>query len=512
MGRHRGRRHASALVLGAVLLALPAAPGTAGVEHTTGDTRVRLSGWLDVWNVIRLHDDTRHEDPSTTLSLAFQATHAERFRLVARVDAGFDGKVGNPSGSNPVLPIDEIYTNRDLFLDFDEVYLETFLENVEVRIGAQKVSWGQLDEIQPTDHLNPEDQTEFFFRPELERKIAVPGLRLLGFQGPWTIDFVWNPVHIAYRFPNERDRWFPPLLAVPDVVDTSLGAVPARTRYLDLDRPARTLAHSDVGVRLTRFWRGGEFSLSLFHGFDKTATFGARTTADVSPTGNPAAPVDIRADIEIFPTLHRITALGFDMAIPVWLLALRAEVAWITGRFHSTLLQEELTSGEGALQVVEEAAMRVAAGGSAERVDVPLGAAALERDMLHYGVGIDFVISELLSERLVGTTALAGSFILLQLLEEVIFDHDERLIVNAVEHSLGFTYRQSFFDERLRGELKLAYIPNHGDYYVWPQVTYKIRPRCHLLLGARIIGGTRTQRVGQYRDHDGVRLGLRVFL
>lgn len=507
-GSYRPRILARALVLGTIL----AAPSAAATELTLGDTHVGLSGWLDVWDVIRLDDDTPHEDPSTTLTLAFQATHAKRFRLVARVDAGFDGKIGAPGGTNPVLPLDEIYTDRDLFLDFDEVYLETYLENVEVRIGAQKVSWGQLDEIQPTDHLNPEDLTEFFFRPELERKIAVPGIRVLGFRGPWTIDFVWNPLYTAYRFPNERDRWFPPLLDIPDVVETSIGPLPAHTRYLEIDRPARTLAHSDVGGRLTRFWRGGEFSLSLFHGFDKAATFGARTTADVTPTGDPAAPVDVLADIEIFPTLHRITALGFDMAIPVWLLALRAEFAWITGRFHPTLLQEELTSGEGALQVVEEAAMRVADSNVAERVNVPLGPAELERDMLQYGIGIDFVISELLSEELTGTTALAGTFILLQILDDVIFDHDSRLISDAVEHTLGFTYRQSFRDERLRAELKLAYVPNHGDYYVWPQLTYKVRPRCHLLLGARFIGGTRTQRIGQYRDYDGVRLGIRVFL
>ncbi len=495
-----------------VLNAMCATATASAAALALGDTDVDLGGWVDVWNVIRLDDDTPHEDPSTRFTLAFQATHTKRFRLVARIDGGFDGKVGDPRGSNPVLPLDEVYPNRDLFLDFDEVYLETFFESLEVRVGLQKISWGQLDEIQPTDHLNPEDQTEFFFRPELERKIGIPALRILGFRGPWTLDFVWSPTYTAYRFPNEKDRWFPPLLRIPSVVETSLGPLPTRTRYLDVDPPAWTLANSDVGIRLTRFWRGSEFSLALFHGFDKTATFGVRTTANVTPTGIPARPADILASVEIAPSLHRITALGFDFATPLWLLALRAEAAWITGRFHSTLLQEELTSGEGALLVVEEAAMRVARSGTAEQVDVPLGPSELERDMFQYGVGVDLVVSELLSEQLVGSTALAGTFLLFQLLEEVIFDHDSRLISDAVQHTLGFTYRQSFLDERLRAELKIAYMPNYGDYYVWPQLTYKVMPRWHVLLGARFIGGSRNQALGQYRDYDGVRLGMRLFL
>ena len=54
------------------------------------------------------------------------------------------------------------------------------LRDVEVR----------LDELQPTDNLNPEDLTEFFFRPELERKIGVPG---------GTISFLSPPLYLTVR-------------------------------------------------------------------------------------------------------------------------------------------------------------------------------------------------------------------------------------------------------------------------------------------------------------------------
>ena len=229
------RRVVAGTLLGLIVLAGADCAGAAAAR--IGGVGVTLDARLDVWDVVRLDDDTPHEHPSSVLSSALTAERGERLRFFTAVRSGFDGKIGDPKGGNPVLPINRIFADRDLFLDFDEAYLETSFEAFELRLGKQKVSWGQLDEIQPTDHLNPEDQTEFFFRPELERKIGVPGMRLLGYRGPWTIDGVWNPVYTAYRFPNRDDRWFPPLLVVPDAFESDLGTVPVRTSYRDVDRP-----------------------------------------------------------------------------------------------------------------------------------------------------------------------------------------------------------------------------------------------------------------------------------
>ena len=181
----------------------------------------------------------------------------------------------------------------------------------------------------------------------------------------------------------------------------------------------------------------------------------------------------------------------------MWLLALRAEAAWIGGRFFPVLLQQGLAPGSGALDAVREAAARVAESGMAEQVAVPIDATEIESDSLLYGVGIDYFMDASVSERLVRSPVLARSFFLLQLIEEVIFDHDSRLIADQVEHVLGFTFRQAFRDERILTEVKVAYAPNHGDYYVWPELTCKLWPRCHLQLGARFLGGSRTQPIGR---------------
>jgi hypothetical protein len=497
----------------ALCLLLASAGPVAAVDLSAGDVRGSLAGSVTGGQVFRLDDDTPDERPSAMLDLRLDATRGDHLHLYTSMRGGFDGKVGDPDRDLPFYDPEQIYQDRDLFLDFPEAYLDLYAGVFELRLGRQKVSWGQLDDLQPTDHVNPEDLTEFYFRPELERKIGVPAARLGGYYGPWTLDLVWSPVYSALRFPDREDRWFPPLLEVPERVATPLGRVPVRTRYPDVDAPPHTLASSDAGARVTRFLRGAEMSASVFHGWDKTQTFALQGIATLRPTGVPTAPVAPRVDLDVVPTLHRITVVGGDMAVPIWLLALRAEAAWIHGRFFPLLIGDQVGTDPRLVATLRAAATRVATTGRSERVRLPLPPIELRREALQYGLGFDLNVNEPLSRALVRSEALAGTFVLFQLIETVMFgDHDPAFIDDQVEHLLAATLRRSFRDERVLAELKVVYKPNHGDYILWPQVAYKLTPLTHLLLEARFIGGDANQPIGQYRDYDGIRVALRRFL
>lgn len=505
----RGERAAGA-TLGALLLTLGvlgAVPAGA-VELRLPNGGISLTGALTAWNVFRLDHDTPSERPSGLLDLRLDATRTDQFRVYAAIRGGFDGKIGDPHRGNPLIDLDEVYQSKDVFLDLDEAYVEYYLQDLEIHVGKQKVSWGQLDDVQPTDNVNPEDLTEFYFRPELERKIGVPALRVLGFRGAWTVDFVWTPIFTAYRFPARDDRWFPPLLTVADTLVTPLGTIPVRTHYPDVDEPPHTLASSDVALRVRRFYEGAEMSLSVFHGWDKSPTFAARGTATVTPTGDATAPVATVADVRIRPSLHRITVVGADLAVPFLWFALRGEAAWIHGRAFPKLLQD-VAHDPRLLGVVGATAQRVAQTGQEETVDLPLAPIELERDSVQYGLGLDWFVTEHVSRHLIGRETLAGTFVLVQLIETVIFDHEPDLISQQIEHVLGATIRQTFRDDRLSVQFKAAYNPNHGDFFLWPQLGYKLTANLIGILEGRVIGGTRTQQIGQYRDYDGVRVGVR---
>ena len=501
----------AARVLILALTGLTVVRTAAATEVRLGETRVKLSGSLAAWHVFRLDPDTPSERPSSTLDTKLEGDPAPHFHLFLETRLGYDGKIGDPDRGNPVLDLDEIYQDKDLFVSFEEAYLDLLFRRFELRLGKQKVSWGRLDELQPTDNLNPEDLTEFFFRPELERKIGVPGAALTAYLGPWTAEAVWNPVYTAYRFPNREDRWFPPLLTVPERVATPFGAVPVRTRYPDVDEPPHTLASSDAGLRFRRRIGSAEVSASVFHGWDKTATFSARGTATVVPTGDPAVPAAPSIDLTVFPTLHRITVVGGDLAVPVWVLALHAEAAWIHGRFFPILIRDQVGNDPRLIAAVAEAAARVAQSGRPETVTLPLTAAERRREALEYGIGFDYAMNEAVSRRLTGGESLAGSFVMVQLIERVMFDHDAPFIAQSVEHLLGLTLRQTFRDDRLLAEIKIAYNPNHGDFFLWPQLGYKLTSNLHALLEARVLGGDGTHPIGQYRDYDGIRIGLKRF-
>lgn len=511
LGRDPARRRGRALLALLIAGAAYAGPGVASAaELRSPDGRLSLAGSLATWDVIRLHDDTPSERPSSLLDLRFDATTTDRWRVFTSLRAGYDGKIGNPRGGNPFIAVDEVYQSKDVFLNLDEAYVDLYFESFEFRIGKQKISWGQLDDIQPTDHFNPEDLTEFYFRPELERKIGVPAIRWTGYLGATTLDLVWNPIFTASRLGARQDRWFAPLLLVPDTFDTPFGTVPVNTRYPDADPPPHTLASSDVAFRLKQFHEGIEMSLTGFHGWDKWGqTFEGRGTATVAPTGDAANPLATNVDVAVVPSMRRITVLGADLAMPLLVFALRGEAAWVHGRGFPLRLQETLASDPRLFQVVGEAAQRVAQTGAAETVDLPIPHASLERECLQWGIGIDWFVTEGVSRSLIGRESLAGTFVLVQLIETVIFDHDQAFIDDAVENLFAATIRQTFFDERLGVELKAAYNPNHGDYFVWPQATYRLTESLAALAEARIIGGSPKQTIGQYRDNDGIKLGLR---
>jgi hypothetical protein len=499
-------------IAAALCVLVASAARTSAVELSAGDARGSLAGSVTGGHVFRLDSDTPSERPSAWLDLRLDATRGEHLHLFTSLRGGFDGKVGDPDRDLPFYDPEQIYQDRDFFLDFPEAYLDLYLGFFELRLGRQKFFWGQLDDLQPTDQLNPEDLTEFYFRPEYERKIGVPAARLAGYSGPWTLELVWVPWYSAYRFPDRDDRWFPPLVTVPGRVATPLGSVPVDTQYPDVDAPPHTLASSDVGARVTRFLRGAEMSASLFHGWDKSQTFSVRGTATLRPTGIATAPVASRADLDVVPTTHRITMVGGDVAVPIWLLALRAEAAWIHGRFHPLLIVDQVGNDPRLLATLREAATRVVMSGRRERVRLPLPPTELDRETIQYGAGIDLNVNEAMSHALVRSDALAGTFFLFQLVETVILDHDAAFIADEVEHLLMSTLRRTFRDERLLAELKVVFNPNHGDYIFWPQLTYKLTPLTHLLFEARVIGGDRHQPIGQYRDYDGIRIGMRRFL
>ena len=61
----------------------------------------------------------------------------------------------------------------DLIARPQELYVEFVSERADFRLGYSRIVWGRLDELQPTDVVNPLDLAKFFFEGRAEARIPV---------------------------------------------------------------------------------------------------------------------------------------------------------------------------------------------------------------------------------------------------------------------------------------------------------------------------------------------------
>ena len=185
-------------------------PGTAG--------RVEAGGYLDGLAVAPTEGGPR-ERPQALLALSFAAALSDRLRghlaLQSAIGGPFEG--GHPG----VYDLVHAFQNRPIHLEASEAYAELRLDQADVLAGVQKVAWGKLDGLPPTDVVNPRDYHDPLVRDVEEAKIGVPMLQTtwyppdlprLGVSG-LRATLVYLPIAVPSRLPLIEERWFPPSAA-----------------------------------------------------------------------------------------------------------------------------------------------------------------------------------------------------------------------------------------------------------------------------------------------------------
>ena len=124
--------------------------------------------------------------------------------------------------------------------------------------------WGRLDELQPTDVVNPLDVSRFFFEGRSEARLAVPLVRGDGLRG---IDKVSIEGSLRAVLPPRAVRQ---ARRAHVAVQRRAAAVPFTDRT-----PARTASNAQGGARVNLTTGRVDWSISAYRGF--------RTVRDVSP-------------------------------------------------------------------------------------------------------------------------------------------------------------------------------------------------------------------------------------
>ena len=260
-------------VLGCVVLGFALLPPAAQAQAPTGYASVFV-------------DHLPNRDTTELRARAFAQEKLDLSETARLVASGFaEGLVADRDGSAS----DAIAEPQDLQIEFHTA-------RFSLLAGNARVVWGRLDELQPTDVVNPLDISRFFFEGRSEARLALPLLQAKVFAGEKvTLEGVYVPWFRRGRF----DRLDEP---------TSPFNVSPRIPFVD-EAPARTTANGQGGARLNVTSGRVDWSVSGYRGFRPFGLYSA------------AGPIELA---RIYP---RFTMLGGDFETVSGPWGMRGEAA-----------------------------------------------------------------------------------------------------------------------------------------------------------------------------------------
>jgi len=205
---------------------------------------------------------------------------------------------------------------RDAIAEPQELNAELHSKRFDVTAGLGRVVWGRLDEVQPTDVVNPIDVSRFFFEGRSEARLSLPLVRARIFAGDRvSIEGIYVPVFRRGRFDRLDERTSPFNLDPGGAACLAIGC-PAPV-FVPIE-PARTLAHAQGGGRVNVTSGRVDWSVSAYRGF---RPFGIYT---LSPLASPK-PRSGEGGLAIeFP---RFTMIGGDFETVAGPWVVRGEAA-----------------------------------------------------------------------------------------------------------------------------------------------------------------------------------------
>ncbi len=184
----------------------------------------------------------------------------------------------------------------DLFLWEAYVDIRRFpIQNIDLRVGKQRLNWGTADGFNPTDYFNPEDLSDFL---RLTRKLPVESFEATYYLNGFSLTAVWSPTANPILFPRDL-----PLVDLSSFVE---GMEVSRIEE-NLELPSREWKNSQVALKAKVNLWGYDVSFSAFSGHEH---FPLPTRIVLSP--DPQEPPTMISEMTF--ELPRVWALGADFA------------------------------------------------------------------------------------------------------------------------------------------------------------------------------------------------------
>jgi hypothetical protein len=326
----------------------------------------------------------------------------------------------------------------------DEAYLDIYTFTTDIRLGKQYIFWGRVDGTEtPTNNINPQDFTRIKPEPE-EQRIAVDALRINHFRDEGLIlQGVWIPQFTPGKLPS---------LSLPPSI-----------RLKEPELPSPEIKNSSWGLKVDRFTRWVDFSLSYLYTWDSFPDY------EIDLSGYPF--------INLIPTHHRIQIYGADFATAVGELDIRGEFAYFQTRDRKG---DSLWIKNPYLQYVLEAGYPVTE-------DFDIIAQIIGKQVFNFKS----------PEEYIGFEDLAEEF-------SIFYGEQKQWQSSLAAHLI---YRMWY--DRLKLEFLGIYNLTLHDSLIFPNLSYELGKGFNLELGAMVFEGKPDTQFGMMDREDFVYLGVK---
>ena len=322
-----------------------------------------------------------------------------------------------------------------------ENYIDIGAGDWDFRLGRQHIVWGEMVGLYFADVVSARDLREFIL-PEFDKqRIPQWALRAEYFKDNWHTELVWIPLPSFDEIGKPGADFYPyPLPTPPGTV------------IRNEDRPARKLANSNYGLRLSSLRDGWDVSGFFYHSLDVQATFYRDVVFGAAPT------------LIYSPRHDPIDQLGATLAKDLDGVVVKGEAVYTRGRrFNVTRLSQ------------------------------PHGLVA--EDTLDYALGVDLTPAD-------------DTRLNLQLFQRYYADYDADTLQDRRESGLSLLLRHKLA-AALEGQVVLIHSLNRNEWLLRPQLNWNFVKNWRLLFGADVFKGPPTGFFGRYDRQDRIYSELR---
>ncbi len=316
-------------------------------------------------------------------------------------------------------------------IELRELYVDLTQPNFDFRLGKQIVRWGVLEGARITDEIHPLDLQEFILREVQDRYIPLWLARMNFYRGETRTEFLWIPDVQPHKPAPPGSEW--------EQLQT----------LENLDTPPRTLANSEVALRVSRPFGQWDVAFSYFYHWDDFPSAFRNFVPNVQFGESP--------DVNFKPVLTRNNTFGSAFSKSFSTLVFNAELAYVLGKRFGTRLGT-FNPRTGGVEIID-----------------PLSFGEKKLNFLKYGMGADFTIF--------------GIDMTLMGVQQYVIDHNSSIIQDEFDTFFSYFLRDTFFSERLVLQMLTLYFQNDQEFLIRPRMDYQINSKVKFSLGADIFEG-----------------------